>query len=190
MIDVLVKEIIEGINTVDQGNVYIGFKDEESTILAQLSDSTNQEPTDTNPTVITFDTQDAIVGLTHSTTVNPGEITIDTAGVYSMSPQPQVGKTSGGTAQTCDVFVQVDTGSGFVDKVNSNIKLTVKDSEITDVIIHTFTIALAVGDKIRFMQRVSSSVVGMGLKATAAEVGPPTVPATPSVILSIHRVGD
>lgn len=161
----------------------------DDTIYAQLNSSVDQNPTDTNPTVITYNTQDAINGLTHSTTVNPGEITIDTAGVYFVSPQPQVGKTTGGTKVDFDMFLQVDRGSGFIDEDNSNIKLTIKDSDITDVIVSAFTIVLNAGDKIRMMQKTSISTAGMGLKNTDPVVGPPTVPRTPSIIFTMYRVG-
>ncbi len=161
----------------------------DETIYAQLSSSVDQIPSDTNPTVITYNVQDAINGLTHSTTVNAGEITIDTAGIYFVSPQPQVGKDSGAVKTDFDMFLQVDVGSGFVDTANSNIKLTIKDSDITDVVVLAITIQLAVGDKIRMMQRVSNSAIGMGLKNTVAVVGPPTVPRTPSIIFTMYRVG-
>jgi len=159
------------------------------TIKAQLSSSIDQDPADTNPVVITYNTQDVITGLTHSITVNPGEITIDTAGVYLVSPQPQVGKTSGATRVDFDMFLQVDRGSGFVDEPNSNIKLAIKDQDVTDVIVSIFSISLNVGDKIRLMQRITDSGVGMGLKNTDAEVGPPTIPRTPSIIFSMFRIG-
>lgn len=160
----------------------------DDSIYAMLSSSVDQNPADTNPTVIEYNTQDAIAGVTHSTSVNPGEITIDVAGTYFVSPQPHVGKTSGVTADF-DMFLQVDRGSGFADEVNSNAKLTIKDPGVLDVGTMSFAVELTAGDKIRMMQRVSSSSVGLGLKSAAAEVGPPTVPLTPSVVLEIHRVG-
>lgn len=170
------------------GNIKVGIVIDE-TIYAQLNSSVNQNPTDTNPVVITYNTQDAISGLTHSTTVNPGEITIDTEGLYLVSPQPQVGKTTGGTKVDFDMFLQVDRGAGFVDEPNSNIKLTIKDSDITDVIVSVFTIELLVGDKIRMMQKTSNSAVGMGLKNTDPVTGPPSIPRTPSIIFTMNRVG-
>ena len=160
-----------------------------STIFAQLSSIVDQEPTVLTPVVITYNVQDTIQGLTHSTTVNPGEITIDTAGTYFILPQPQVGKDSGGSAQTVNMFLQVDSGSGFADEPNSNIIVTVSDNTATDVIVLGIIVILAVGDKIRMMQRVSSIAVGLGLKFTAAEVGPPTIPATPSIIFAMFRTG-
>ena len=103
--------------------------------------------------------------------------------------QPQVGKDTGGTKVDFDMFLQVDRNGGFVDEPNSNIKLTIKDSDITDVIVSAITLQLQVGDKIRMMQAVSNAVVGMGLKNTDPVVGPPSVPRTPSIIFTMYRIG-
>lgn len=156
--------------------------------FAQLSDKNTQNPGVTTPVAITLDTNDAIQGITHSETVNPEEITVNKKGTYLVAVQPQVGKTSGASAVVFDSYVQKDTGGGFADMPNTNIKLTLKDQDLTDVIIRICVLALNSGDKIRLMQRASSSSVGLGLKATAAEVGPPTVPATPSIIFSMVRL--
>ncbi len=159
-----------------------------SPIFAQLSSSVDQIPSDTNPTVITFNTQDGIQGLTHSVSVNSGEITIDTSGLYIFVIQPQIGKDTGGVKIDVDLFTQLDTGSGFVDVVDSSVILTITDADITDVLILTEVMPLNVGDKVRCMQRVSATGSGIGLKSTAAVVGPPSIPATPSVITSIARM--
>ena len=195
LIDVTIKEVIEGINTVNASNVYIGFKSEDvdrsSSIFAQLHSIIDQIPTDVNPTVITYTNHDAINGIGHSTTINTGELEIlpGFEGTYFVMAQPQVGKDSGGVKVDFDMFLQVDRGSGFVDEPNSNIKLTIKDSDITDVIVSAITIQLQVGDKIRMMQVVSNAAVGMGLKNTDPVTGPPTVPRTPSIIFTMYRVG-
>ncbi|MCH7572956.1 MAG: hypothetical protein IH891_08595, partial [Planctomycetes bacterium] len=171
------------------------FKDEDidraESIFAQLSSSVDQIPTDTNPTVITYNTQDEINGIGHSTSLNPGELEIlpGFGGVYFVSPQPQVGKDTGGVKTDFDMFWEIDRGSGFVDEPNSNVRITIKDSDITTTASSAFTITLNVGDKIRMLQRVSNSTVGLGLKNTDPEVGPPTVPRTPSIILTMYRVG-
>jgi len=183
-------EVARGINTVDNNNIYTGFVPSDPPIFAQLSSSVDQEPTVTTPVVITYNKQDAIKKITHSTSDNPGEITIDVGGTYFVMAQPQVGKDSGGTAQTLDMFLQVNRAAGgFVDEVNSNIKITIRDAGDTDVIVSGFTIELAAGDKIRMMQRISSSSVGLGCKVTAAETGPPTIPLTPSIIFTMLRTG-
>ncbi len=87
------------------------------------------------------------------------------------------------------MFWQIDRGSGFADEPNSNVKLVIKDADITDVAVSTFSIPLNVGDKIRMMQKVSTAGVGMGLKNTDPVVGPPTMPRTPSIILTMYRIG-
>lgn len=155
-------------------------------VYAQLSDSTTQMPGTTNPTAITIDTDDEISGIAHSA----GVITISTAGVYWFDFEPQVAKASGGTAIQVDVFAQEDVGAGYVDIANSTIRITVKDSDRTDVVSLIFTRSLAATDKIRFMMKVSTTTGSPGIYATAAVVGPPSIPATPSAILSIHKVGD
>jgi len=114
VIDVFIKEVIEGINTVDQNNVYIGFKAEDidrvPAIFAQLSSNVDQIPSTTNPTIITLNIQEEINGIGHVTNDNPGEITIETSGVYFVSPQAQVGKDSGGTKIDFDMFWQINRG--------------------------------------------------------------------------------
>ncbi len=158
----------------------------DNTIFAQLSSFVDQIPTNTTPTVITYNVQDDINRINHSTSVNPGELTITTAGVYFISPQPQVGKDSGGVKVDFDMFLQINRNGTFLNEPNSNIKLTIKDPDITDVIVLAFTIELEVGEKIRMMQRVSSDSVGMGLKNTNATS---EVPRTPSIIFTMYRIG-
>ncbi len=158
----------------------------DNTIFAQLSSSVDQIPANVSSVPITYDLQDGINGINHSTSILPGEITINTAGMYFISPQPQVGKDMGATAEDFDMYLQVDRGAGFVNEPNSNIKLSIKDQDLTDVIILAFTISLDSGDKIRMMQKVSDAGVGMGLKNTNATA---EVPRTPSIIFTMYRIG-
>jgi len=156
--------------------------------FAQLSSSVDQNPGAANVAeVITYDTQDSIFGINHSTSVNPGEITIIEDGLYWLMPQPQVGKTSGNAADSFNMFLQVDRNGTFVKEVNSNIKLTVKDQDRTDVIVSGFSLVLNAGDKIRFMQVWDNVAGGQGLKNTNATAD---IPRTPSIIYSMYRIGD
>ena len=161
----------------------------DNTIFAQLSSSVTQNPTNTTPLVITYNTQDGINRINHSTSINPGEITIVVAGMYFVTPQPQVGKTSGATSVDFDMFLQVNRNGSFVDEPNSNVKLSIKDQDLTDVIVSAFTISLDTGDKIRMMQVTSDAGVGMGLKNIDPVIGPPSMPRTPSIIFTIYRIG-
>lgn len=159
-----------------------------ASIFAELSSDVDQIPGSTDPVVMTYNVQDSLEGLTHSVSVNSGEVTVITAGVYEIIGQPQIGKDSGGVALTFNMFIQIDTGSGFVDVVNTNVKHTVKDADITDVLLVDVVKRLDSGDKVRLMQRVSSTLGVLGMKATAAVVGPPSIPATPSVIFTMLKL--
>ncbi len=158
----------------------------DDTIFAQLSSSVDQIPVSTNPEVITYNTQDDINRINHSTSVNPGEITIIVTGTYFVSPQPQVAKDSGGGKVDFDMFLQVNRNGTFLKEPNSNIKLVIKDPDITDVIVSAFTIQLEAGEKIRMMQKTSATGVGMGLK-NSDPIG--DVPRTPSIIFTMYRIG-
>jgi len=79
----------------------------DSPMFAQLSDATNQKPTTTSPTSITFDTNDDILGITHSTSTATEDIIITNPGTYTMFAQPQVEKTSGGGTESFHMWVRV-----------------------------------------------------------------------------------
>ncbi len=158
----------------------------DDTIFAQLSSSVDQIPVSTNPEVITYNIQDDINRITHSTSVNPGELTITVTGTYLISAQPQVSKDSGGGKVDFDMFLQVDRNGTFIKEANTNIKLTIKDSDITDVIVSALTVQLDAGEKIRMMQKTSAIGVGMGLKNSDPTAD---VPRTPSIIFTMYRIG-
>jgi len=151
-------------------------------VTGQFSDSTDQKPGVLTPVPITFNTNDiTLIGLSHSTTVNPEEFTATLAKAFTFMLAPQWERTSGGQDDTIDFFIQKDTGGGFVNVVNSNVKVVTGMVE-TNVIPLMYTINMASGDKVRFMQRVSDTGDGLGIKTTAADA---EVPATPSIILTV-----
>lgn len=158
-------------------------------IFADFSSLVNQIPLNTNPVMVTLESTDGIFGIGHSDTVNPEEITILTPGTYTITAQAQVGKASGGVKRDQDFFFQIDRqdGNGFVDIPDSNAITTIKDSEITLIAMLSLVKILLAQWKVRVMQRVSSTTGGLGLIAFPAVVGPPTVPHTPSIIVTIFK---
>ena len=161
----------------------------DSPIFAQLVSALDQVPGTTNPTVITYDIQNDIAGLTHSVSVNAGEITIDIDGTYYYIIECQVSKGSGVVELQETIFTQIDTGSGFVDVSDSGTRQTIRDAGRQEVLVYADARRLEAGDKVRVMQRVSSTTGGLGLISTAAETGPPTIPATSSAKFSMLRIG-
>lgn len=159
-----------------------------STALAQLTSNMDQDPTVLTPVVVELNTTISKQNITHSETVNPGEITIDFTGLYFFLASGQVGKISGGTPQALDLFAQLDFGSGFQDVPETLVKEVIRDTGDTTVLMFHGAKVVQAGTKVRIMQRVSSVSVGLGLKATAAEVGPPTIPSGSSISVTIFKV--
>jgi hypothetical protein len=151
-------------------------------IYAQLSDSTDQTfgVIDTGY-AITFNTNDEINGITHSTVSETMNITIVTSGVYSIIAQPQV-HAGAGDAGYFHMWLRRDTGGGFVDIPNSNVELTLGSLD-EDVVPLIVTMSLDAGDVLR----VNASVGDTGIELDAqTPAGEPTIP---SIIFSMYRIG-
>ena len=168
------------------GSGTLSFVRMPKAIYAELSDSADQAFAVAGTHYsITFDTNDEIAGITHSTSVDPENITIVTTGVYTMFAQPQVAAAPGG-AGTFHMWLQKDAGGGFVDIADTNIELSLTSGK-EDVIPLATTFLLTAGDIIRLRVNVSDN--GIKLDAQAAIVGPPTEPAIPSIIFTMFMMG-
>lgn len=150
-------------------------------VYAQLSSSSDQTFAATGTGYnITFNTNDEINGITHSTSSEPQNITIVTSGVYSIMAQPQV-HADAGASGAFHMWLRRDTGSGFADVPNSNVELiTVSNGE--DVIPLIVIISLDAGDVIR----VNASVAHTGIELDAQT--PAGEPAIPSIIFSMYKI--
>ena len=185
-----INDTIKLFNTIsiESGNLIVNNNIISTTaIIGQLSDSTAQKPSTTNPTAITFDTNDVLQGITHATSGTADEIVIDTAGQYLFFGGGQVERTNAtGGDRVIHIFLQQDIdGSGFVDVSNSNVGITMDNIE-TDVLIVNILLPLPSGSKVRFMQSVETTTHGLGLVAST----PAGEPAIPSIIASIMKTGD
>lgn len=147
-------------------------------VSGQFSDETDQKPANTDVAVITFNKVNAAgIGVSYSA----GVFTFSVTARCALLLQPQWERTSGGAVETVDFFAQKDTGSGFVKMEDTNIKETLGNQASgvsTLVVVDDFN----AGDKIRFMQKISATGFGLGIKFTDETVD---VSETPSAILSI-----
>ena len=175
-----------GLNSATLGFVSVTPILINSSIYAGISSSADQTFGATGtPQSITFNTHDQILGVSHDTVTNNDEITIDSSGVYQFSLEPQLDRTSGSSNETLDVWAEKDTGGGFVAIPNTNIKKSAGGSGDTGISPLTIMESFNIGDKIRFrMQTTSTSIL---LNATPASGA---VPATPSAILTLSRIGE
>lgn len=151
-------------------------------IFAELSDSTDQTFGSTGTAQsITFNTNDEISGITHSTSVDPENITIDTDGVYYLIAQPQI-HAGAGASGYFHLWLQIDTGGGFADIANSNIEITLASNE-ENVGVLAETMSLDAGDKIRLRASVGHTGIELDAQTPGGE------PAIPSIIFSMFMVG-
>ena len=138
---------------------------------------------------IKFNNHAEISGIDHSTTVNNDEFTFTSGGVYQATAEPQYTRTTGGGTDVLNMFLAKDTGSGFVNVADSNVKFSVNTAGVTTVSPLTATFRVNATDKIRFMAQVED--VNLILNAFAASgTSPNDIPLTPSIIMNIVRIGD
>jgi len=150
-------------------------------IEGQFSGLNNQAPATITPIVLTFEANDIpLFGLSHSTTVNPGQFTATISRTFTWQLAPQWEKTTAAGTDTLDFFVQLDTGSGFTTITNSNVKVISGEVE-SNVIFLSISVPMNVDDIIRFMFR-SSNPPNLQTTVFAASG---TVALTPSQILNV-----
>lgn len=165
-----------------------GAGTDAAAIYGSYSHTIDQTYTANVSGVIAFDTNGEQDGITHSETVDNSVFEFPTAGVYQFSSEPQLTRVAGGGTDTMNVFMEIDTGSGFNLIANSNIKLETISTGSTRVASLTSSINISAGDKIRYMCQVTDA--NFILEAFVASGAPPNdIPATPSIILNIIKVG-
>jgi len=88
-INIAVKETIEGINTVDQANVYLGFEIAIRHVGGKFIDTTDQIIVVAGtPQVITFNVNKILDDIAH--TIGSSVFNINTSGTYKLEVAPQV----------------------------------------------------------------------------------------------------
>jgi len=153
-----------------------------STLYAQLSDSTDQTPPTTTPTLVKFDTQDAINGIGHDIKKS-GEISILEDGVYFVLAAGQVGRKSGSLLRFIDLWLRVNGK----DLPNTTVRASAPASLFvgdTFVLIVQAALPLKKGDSLNVMQTVSAEHDGLGLIVSKPE----NEPLIPSIIFTIFKI--
>jgi hypothetical protein len=143
----------------------------------QASDSTDQQPGATTPTLVTMNTTDESKGITHSA----GVVTVVEAGVYFIMAAGQVGMTSNANVN-CDLWMRKND----VDIPNSNTRAYLTVAVDSVVLVSQVAIRLAIADTIKVYQSVDNTGEGEGLQATA----PAGEAAIPSIIFTMFKISD
>ena len=145
----------------------------------QLSDSTNQAPGTTSPTLVTFDTMDEQETFSFSPT--SGTITVPTSGVYFIMAGGQIGETTNSNVNV-DMWFRKNT----TNIANSNVRNFLTETQDTKVLVSQAAIRLAAGDTIKVYMSVDVITAGAGLRVT----NPTGEPRIPSIIFTIYKISD
>lgn len=168
------------------GFIHVHIRELEKSIYGGFSSLETQTFTADTPTPITFNNNDEFSGIAHSETVNNSEFTFLSSGVYQVTIEPQVLRNVGGSGtDNLSVWAQTDTGGGFANVANSNTKTTISGSQSTGISPLTNTFRVAKNDKVRFMVSVDDASLELRFSAVDG-----AIPATPSAILNLVRIGD
>ena len=147
--------------------------------IAQFSDTTDQ-PVATVPTVIKFNTTDyasgglSVVGLT--------QLTVAATGTYRFDLSAQMLHTGGGT-ETITFWARVNG----VNLPNSASSIEMGNNNNRALPYIPLLVSMTAG---QYLEWVFLATTGTNIRVEAfpAVVGPPAIPATPSVIAGVFRL--
>lgn len=186
---VAIRVAIAGKINSSDGFIDVGIDYLTPEIFGQFSHTDDQVFVNDISTPILFNTNDQISGISHSETTNNSEFTFLSSGIYQATIEPQYTRSSGSGVAVLNIFYAINTGSGFVNVPDSNVKFAINKAKVTQVSPLTATFKVNVGDKIRFMAQTTDNQ--MFLDSFPVSGTPPNeLPLTPSVIMNLVRVGD
>ncbi len=149
--------------------------------FAQIISTIDQRPDTTEPVPVFMDQNDAISGIEHSSE-HPADIRIVESGTYVVIAAPQVGRTSGDSANNIDFWLR----KNGADISNSNVRVTLRGKDDKDVIVNQTMMPFNSGDVLNVMMAVDKTGEGLGIEAIRTE-GRPLIP---SIIFSMHKIKD
>ncbi len=146
--------------------------------FAQISSNINQLPANTSAVVVNFDTNDALLDITHTT--GNTRVIVSSNGLYHIMFSGRVSRGVGITQERADYWFR----KNGTDIANSAVSVTLEDSDTTTV-TSKYATQLVANDYIEVVQAVSNSSINMGLTRADSLAGGPS---NPSITLTIIKV--
>jgi hypothetical protein len=110
------------------------------------------------------------------------QLTVSKTGTYNLSVMMQFAKTSGGAAAKINFWLR----KNGLDVADSTTDMTISNNNANAVASWTYILAMNATD---YLEMVWNSVSAEAiLPAAALQPGPPTIPATPSVRMTLLQV--
>ena len=154
-------------------------------VYGQFYDLTDQPLAPNTPLVLQYDTVGSANGVSvvnDPITFRPTRLTVAVAGVYEVAVSLQMFQ-SGGTAQTITFWLRVD-GANVPDSASS---IEMGNNNRRTLPFVPIILPLAAGQYVEWV--VMSTGNTDSVEHFPAVIGPPAVPAIPSVIASVKRLG-
>lgn len=154
-----------------------------ATIYGSFSDSTDQPLTANVPRVVQFDTVELSngVAVVNDGLGNPTQLTVPVTGIYSFELSPQLLHT-GGTTVTISFWARI--AGVDVPRSTSSFEMGNNNNRVLPFV--TLAVQLNAGQALEWV--FMSSGNNTSLEHYSAVIGPPAVPANPSVICNVRRV--
>ncbi|MBA3706872.1 MAG: hypothetical protein H0W84_13515, partial [Bacteroidetes bacterium] len=133
----------------------------------------------TTSKLITYETNEGINLITHSTTVNPSRIIIQQQGNYLITFSAELH----GASADVDIWIR----QNGVDVDRSNSRSSLQNSSDYRLLVVTFVVPALAGDYFELVQ--SSTNTSAGIVVIAAGTSP-TRPSIPSIIVTINKISE
>lgn len=141
----------------------------------QASDTTDQQPASTAPTLVTMNQTDLSSNITHSA----GVVTIQVAGIYYIMAAGQCGMTVNSNIN-CHLWFRKNN----VDIPDSNTRAHLTTTDDSVVLVTQAIVSFAVNDTLKIYQSINVTGKGAGLLHSS----PAGEPEIPSMIFSMYKI--
>lgn len=155
-------------------------------VYGQFYDSTDQSLAPNTPLVLQYNTVGSANGVSvvnDPITLRPTRLTVAVAGVYEVAVSLQMLQSGGGGAQTITFWLRVD-GVNLPDSASS---IEMGNNNRRTLPFVPIILPLAAGQYVEWV--VMSTGNTDSVEHFPPVIGPPAVPAIPSVIASVKRLG-
>ncbi len=156
-------------------------------VYGSFSDSSDQPFVPGDVLVVKYDTVEAANGVSVANdplTLRPTRITVSQAGVYAFTLSPQILHTGGGTEII--TFWMRQSGVGNVPNSASSFEMGNNNNRVLPFI--EVILSMSAGQYVEWAFTASTGT-NVSLEHFGAVVGPPAIPAIPSVIAGVKRLG-
>lgn len=145
-----------------------------------FSSSINQYVSSTTTAqALTYETDETINMIGHSTTVNPSRMVVQVPGTYLITFSAQLH----GAAADIDIWLR----QNGTDVVRSNSRSSLQNSNDYRILTVTFIVPAVANDYFELVQSSTNTSAGIYAVSTGTN---PTRPSIPSVIVTINKVSE